>query len=225
MSELVGVGLLATGAILLLCGLGWLVRRAFQTRKSLGVFLAFTLPFGTPLIYGLATFRKSKPPLMLVLLGVIIGAGPFAYNQIHEYIFGLGERERTIDGELHIGLTGWDRPNYKLLSKRMNVAVLELGNADVTDATVELLVGMPKLRELTLNDSQVTDACFATIAKLPALESLRLARTKITRDGVVTFLAEPPAKLKNLDVSGNSIPGSAVRKWKNADAENRKAVY
>lgn len=97
-----------------------------------------------------------------------------------------------------------------------------MGNPNVTDDTLQLLMELPQLKELTLNNTLITDASFETIKQLPALESLRLARTKITKEGVATFLADPPPKLRQIDVSGNSIPTSALRKWKNADGENRR---
>jgi|GEM_PF-3797726 len=53
---------------------------------------------------------------------------------------------------------------------------------------------------------------------------LRLQRTKITKEGVTTLLTDPPPKLIEIDVSGNSIPASALRKWKNVDSEHRKYV-
>jgi kynurenine formamidase len=112
--------------------------------------------------------------------------------------------------------TGWDREGYEILAQRPDVAILELGNPDVTDETLDLLVGLPKLRELTLNDSGVTDAGLATLARLPALQTLRIARTKITPEGLRRFLDAPPRRLSQLDVSGNGIPATILRQWKNA---------
>lgn len=224
MSELVGVTLLFAGLLLLLTGLGLLIRLA---RKISGWLIAavvlLTVPLG-PLVYGITHFKKAKTPLILVLLGLITGAMPFAFSHGYELVFGLGERERMINGERHLVLTGWDRPDYSILGLRKDVVVLELANPNVSDATLELLLPLTRLRELTLNDSAVSDQGLATLKKLPALESLRLARTKITAEGMAEFLATPPAKLKELDVSGNEIPASALRKWKNQDAENRRYV-
>jgi hypothetical protein len=147
---------------------------------------------------------------------------PFAYQHLYVAIVGLGERERVIDGERYLNLTGWDREGYGILADRPDVVVLELGNPDVTDATLDLLVDMPRLRELTLNDSAVTDAGIATLARLPALETLRVARTKITPEGLRTFLEAPPPKLMQLDVSGLGIPAAMLRAWKNADPEGTR---
>ena len=225
MYELFGVGVIFLGALLLLVGTLWLIRNAYRTRWWLGVLLVLTIFLGTPLIYGLIRFRQNKRPLMLVLAGTIIGAIPFAAEHAYEFVFGLGERERVIKGERYLTLTGWDRKDYTVVwSRKKDVAVLELGNPDVTDETLTLLVELPRLKELTLNDTMVTDAGLARLKTLPELESVRLARTKVTKDGIAAFLAEPPPKLRDIDVSGNSIPASALRKWKNVDPEHRRYV-
>ena len=38
--------------------------------------------------------------------GIVIGAIPFAADHAYEFVFGLGERERVIDGERYLTLTG-----------------------------------------------------------------------------------------------------------------------
>ena len=224
MSEVVGVGLLFGGLLLLLVGLLWLIAQAYRSR---GIFLAallvLTTPVG-PLLYGLIHFSKSLKPLIVILAGLLIGAAPFAFSHGLELLMGLGERERLIAGERHLALTGWDRPDYSILSSRVDVVVLEMANPDVDDETLKLLLPLTKLRELTLNDSLISDEGLNFLRQLPDLESLRVARTKISKDGVVEFLADPPAKLKELDVSGNSIPASALRKWKNQEPEIRRYV-
>ena len=225
MYELFGVSVIFLGTLLLLFGTLWLIRNAYRTRRWLGVLLALTACLGTPLIYGLVRYRQNIRPLMLILAGMIIGAIPFAAEHAYEFVFGLGERERVIDGDRHLTLTGWDHKDYAtVLSRRKDVAVLELGNSDVTDETLTLLCEMSRLKELTLNDTMVTDAGLEMLKTLPALESLRLARTKVTKEGNSGFLAKPPPKLLQIDVSGNSIPASALRKWKNVDPEHRRYV-
>ncbi|MEJ7590208.1 MAG: hypothetical protein WKF77_01530 [Planctomycetaceae bacterium] len=137
MYELFGVFVILLGALLLFVGTLWLIRNAYRSRPCLAVLLAVTAFLGTPLIYGLICFRQNKRPLMLVLAGMIIGAIPFAAEHAYEFVFGLGERERVIDGERYLTLTGWDRKDYAtVLSRKRDVAVLELGNSDVTDETL-----------------------------------------------------------------------------------------
>lgn len=225
MYEVFGVGVIFLGALLLFVGTLWLIRNAWRTRRWLGVLIALTMFLGTPLIFGLIRFRENIRPLIVVLAGLIIGSVPFAAERAYEFVFGLGERERVIDGERYLTLTGWDRTDYfVVLSLKKDVAVLEMGNPDVTDETLTPLTEMPHLKELTLNDTMVTDAGLEMLKRLPALQSLRLARTKVTKEGIAAFLAEPPPKLKDIEVSGNSIPASTLRKWKNADPEHRRYV-
>ncbi len=208
MSEQIGVVLLFAGLIAATVGLFWFVGR------------------GLAVLLGRRQARQLLVPLALLGGGLVVGAVPFAYQHLYLRIVGLGERERMLDGERALNLTGWDRDGYEILAQRPDVAILELGNSDVTDETLELLVGLPKLRELTLNDSGVTDAGLATLARLPALETLRIARTKITPEGLRRFLDAPPRRLSQLDVSGNGIPTTILRQWKNAagDAGERRYV-
>jgi hypothetical protein len=223
-SEVVGVGLLFAGLILVFVGLLALIIQAYRSSGFLlAALLILTTPPG-PLIYGLSHFRKSVKPFVFILSGLLIGAVPFAFSHGLELLMGLGERERIIAGERHLVLTGWDRPDYSILASREDVVVLEMGNPNVDDQTLKLLLPLTKLRELTLNDSAISDEGLRLLRQLPSLQSLRIARTKITKEGVAEFLANPPAKLKELDVSGNSIPASALRKWKNQEPETRRYV-
>jgi hypothetical protein len=175
---------------------------------------------------GLGVVVRRKPlgrliaPLALAGIGLVVGATPFVAQRAYLAVVGLGERERVIDGERALNLTGWDRDGYEILATKPDVAILEMGNADVTDATLELLESLPELRELTLNDTAITDAGLATLAGLPRLESLRIARTKVTPEGVRRFLDAPPPRLKQIDVSGNDVPAAILRRWKNAAADS-----
>lgn len=163
--------------------------------------------------------RRLLAPVALLGVGLVLGVAPFVAQRAYLAIVGLGERERVIDGERALTLTGWDREGYAILAAKRDVAILEMGNPDVTDDTLELLEGLPQLRELTLNDTAVTDAGLATLARLPRLESLRIARTKVTPEGVQRFLDAPPPRLRQIDVSGNDVPTAILRRWKNAAAD------
>jgi len=200
MSEQIGVVFILVGLVVATVGLVWGVLR------GIGVLLRWR------------TARQLLVPIALLGAGLVVGAAPFAYQHAYLAIVGLGERERVIDGERALNLTGWDRDGYGILAAKRDVAILELGNADVTDATLALVAEMPNLRELTLNDSSITDAGLATLARLPRLESLRIARTGVTPDGVGRFLDAPPPRLRQIDVSGIGIPSSVLRRWKNAAA-------
>jgi len=200
MSEIIGATLIFIGLLAVVAGLSWLVVR------------------GLSLVFGRVAARRLLAPLALVAAGLVVGAAPFAYQHLYMAIVGLGERERVIDGVRALNLTGWDRGDYSILVRKPDVAILEMGNADVTDETLALLAGLPNLRELTLNDSAVTDAGLATLGRLGSLESLRIARTRITPEGVRAFLAAPPPRLRQIDVSGNRIPAAMLREWRNAGA-------
>ncbi len=208
MSEQIGVVLIFAGLLAATVGFVWLVGR------------------GLVVLLGRREARALLVPLALFGGGLVLGATPFVYQRAYQAIVGFGERERVIEGERAIVLTDWDRDDYGLLAERPDTVILEMGNPDVTDETLERLLEMPRLRELTLNDSQVSDAGLAILARLPALEALRLARTKVTPEGLERFLESPPENLRMIDVSGNGIPTRILRAWKNAapDGEERRYV-
>jgi len=207
MGEQIGVVLIFAGLLAAVIGLVWLIGR------SLAVLL------------GKRQARQLLVPLALLAGGLVVGAVPFAYQHVYLRIVGLGERERMLDGERILNLTGWDRDGYGILAERPDVAILEMGNPDVTDETLALLLELPRLKELTLNDTAVTDAGLATLARLPALETLRIARTRITPEGLRRFLDAPPRRLSQIDVSGNGIPTPILRQWKNAAGEPAERRY
>ena len=207
MNELIGATLIFLGLLLAATGLFWLVGR------------------GLAVLVRRRTVRQLLSPLLLLMAGLVVGTVPFVYQHAYLAIVGLGERERVISGERALNLTGWDREGYDILKARPDVVILEMGNKNVTDDTLAMLSDLSMLKELTLNDSSVTDAGLATLARLPRLESLRIARTQVTAEGVRAFLATPPPRLRQIDVSGNEIPTSILRQWKNAavgqnDAQN-----
>ena len=198
MGEQVGVVLVFLGLFLVLSGSLVLVGRSLRV------------------LLGKVDRRRLLGPLLLVSTGLVVGAAPFVAQRAWMAIVGLGERERIVDGRRALVLTGWDRPDYSILRAKRDVEILEMGNGDVDDATLDLLAGMERLRELTLNDTKVTDAGLVKLKALPNLESLRIARTGVTADGVRTFLEDAPEGLREIDVSGNGIPTSILRRWKNA---------
>ncbi len=67
-------------------------------------------------------------------------------------------------------------------------------------------------------DSRITDDGLSKLRELKQLESLRIARTGVTPEGVSAFLAGAPPTFREIDVTGNNIPTSILRKWKNAAA-------
>jgi len=192
----------------------------FAGLAALAVGLAWAIIRGLGVLVRRRPLRRLVMPLAVMGLGLTLGLTPFAAQRAYLAVVGLGERERVIDGERALNLTGWDRPGYDILAQKTDVAILEMGNANVTDETLELLTALPELRELTLNDTAVTDAGLAMLARLPKLQSLRIARTQVTPEGVRRFLDAPPPRLEQIDVSGNGVPTAILRHWKNAAADS-----
>jgi hypothetical protein len=193
------------GAVLVFVGL-------FLATSGLLVFLGRSLR----VLLGRTERRRLLGPAALLAAGLVIGSVPFTAQHLYFSIVGLAERERVVDGRQALVLTGWDRSDYSILAKKPGLEILEMGNADVTDATLDLLTGLPKLRELTLNDAPITDVGLNKLRELKQLESLRIARTGVTPEGVAAFLADAPPMFREIDVTGNNIPTSILRKWKNA---------
>jgi hypothetical protein len=164
-------------------------------------------------------FRRMLAPVVLVGIGLLVGAVPLAAQRVYLALVGLGPRQRVLAEGRVLNLTGWDRGDYSLIAMRPDVAILEIGNADVDDDTLDLLAALPQLRELTLNDSAITDTGLAKLSRLPKLETLRIARTQVTSEGVRRFLDAPPPQLRQIDVSGNDVPTAILRRWKNASGD------
>jgi hypothetical protein len=161
--------------------------------------------------------RRRKPqrllmPLTLLSVGLVVGAVPFRYQHVYLAIVGLGERERVIDGERAVDLTGWDREGY---DPRREARRGDPGNQpDVTDATLALLEDLPNLRELTLNDSSITDAGLSHPREAAGTRRCHRPHARHARRPAQG--SRPARILRRIDVSGNGIPTSILRQWKNA---------
>lgn len=162
--------------------------------------------------------RRKLVPLALVGLGLAITAFPPSYRLLVP--IDLGPREKIVEGERHITLTGWDRKDYGFLGSKRDVAVLQMANPDVTDQTVERLAGMDRLKELDLSNTQVGDAALKVIKDLPALTALRLKNTKITDQGFQDSLASKDS-LTRLDVTGTGVRRESVDAWQKAKPGRR----
>lgn len=169
-------------------------------------------------------WKRARWPVGLLLVGTLVGTLPYLWTTMGGRVVDLGPRERIVDGERHITLTGWDHPaaDYERLMLPRDTVVLQVANPDVTDEEVERLEDLELLRELDLNNSQVTDACLPILAKLPALRRLKLRGTRITDEGFRVHLAGKES-LEQLDVSGTAILPETVAKWRGAK-EGRRAL-
>lgn len=163
-------------------------------------------------------FRNAMMPVGVSLLGLALLVGPAIVS--HSMAVDLGPRETMVDNERHITLTGWDGDSYDFLADKRDTTVLQMGNANVTDATLDLLAEMSELRELDLNDSSITDAGVAKLAKLPALKTLRLRATRITDAGFREHLVIIPS-LRQIDLRETSVSLEAVDDWMSAEDGRR----
>jgi hypothetical protein len=220
MLEEYGFFVLIAGIVVAIAGWIWLVKRAFKESKEwgLGVLLLPVVPH--VIVFVLTHLRKSRGPLLVLLFaGILLGA-PYAANYFNEKFGGLGPREKIVNGELHITLTGWNSGDYTVLQKKAQTVVLQMANSDVTDETLNNLQGMDRLRELDLSNTQLTDEGLAVVAGLPQLEDLRLAHTKITDEGFQKYLSAKES-LMNLDLTDTKVNGKTKREWKKAKAERK----
>jgi hypothetical protein len=213
--ELIGFYLLLAGVALVVIGHLWLVVNGFRVNWKWGVALLLLPPLA--IIFVIAHFRKAIVPLVLLALAGVLFATPYALNTYYQHHRSLGPRERIVDGERHVTLTGWDQTDYSLIEAYPDIVVLQMANPDVTDDTLEHLRGLTQLRELDLNDTKVTDRGLMVLAALPQLRELRLARTPITDDGFRAFAAARPS-LAKVDLTGTPVKGKTKRQWKQAQA-------
>lgn len=192
--------LIICGLIVAATGFFWFVGRLF--RRS--------LPFP----------RRILKPALLILVGLTVAAAPPVIGRLVP--IDLGPRDKLVDGERHLTLTGWDRKDYAFLATKDDAVVLQMANADVTDATVELLAKFGKLRELDLDGSAVTDASCRVIRQLPQLTMLRLERTAVTDAGIRQLVDHPNLKVVNL--RGTKVSKEAADALKAGKAGRRVLV-
>lgn len=163
--------------------------------------------------------RRLVAPILVGLLGVAVLATPMIYTRVVETI-DLGERERVVDGELHLSLTGWDRTAYDFLANKPNIVVLQMANRDVNDGTLLLLRGQSKLKTLDLNGSQITDKGLEVLAGLKSLQQLRLRGTKVTDAGMQNLFDNLP-DLRQLDLQETAVSRECIDAWKTAKPGRR----
>lgn len=198
MLERYGFYTIAAGGLAAMIALVWLMVRKVRKRPTVGpirLLIAAAVLIAVP--YGLAFYERNFVPLQ-------------PYEQI-------------VDGELRITLTGLQGFEYAKLADRPEVVVLQMANPDVTDATLQHVRSLTKLRRLDVGNSQITDAGLATIAALPALEELNLGHTKITDAGFQQHLV-PQASLRKLDLTATEVKGKSKRDWKNKQPDRRDYV-
>ncbi len=202
---------LAAGMVCLMIAAVWIWIAAWRVNWKWGLGLTLFAP--AAIVFVPRHFRRIRIPIWLLVLGGLLIGIPFGVNAIAG--IDLGPRERMVDGQRHITLTGWDRHDYSILKLRPDVAVLQMANPDVTDETLNHVRGFAQLQELDLNDTQITDAGLVVLSGLPVLKTLRLRGTKITDDGFRRSLIGKDTLLE-LDVRDTAVASKTMREWKKA---------
>ena len=206
-----------SGPVIASLALIWLIILAFRTRWIWGFASLFLLPLVAYIPrYPLRTWKPS----LLLFVGLFLTVIPPFYTLLTP--IDLGPRERIVDGERHITITGWDKKDYSFLGSKSDAVVLQMANADVTDATLERLRPFANLRELDVNDTSVTDAGLKVLRELPKLQILRLKNTKITDAGFRESLKDRD-NLQMLELAGTGVTTETVKEWKAAKPK-RKAL-
>lgn len=196
------------GLALMAVGLAWLIVVAIRVWWVWGLSILFVPPLMIP--FALRHHREAAWPIAVLGVGIVVAAAPIVYNRLMP--IDLGPRERMVDGQLQITLTGWDRHDYSVLTTRPEAVVLQMANPDVTDQTLAYLQGMSQLRELDLNGTQVCDNGLRMLEGLKALESIRLRDTKVTDEGFRRWLA-PRESLRRLDLRGTQVSRETGKSW------------
>lgn len=216
MVEQYGLQMMLAGFALMAIGWLWIAARAFRESAWWGAgILAF------PPLAPAYVLKKGRPvwlPATVLAIGVALTATPPLYTRLVP--IDLGPRERVVDGERHLTLTGWDRQDYGFLGSKSDAVVLQMANPDVDDAVVARLKGFDRLRELDLGGTKVTDEGLKVLRDLPSLTSLRLGNTRITDAGFRESLAGKES-LTRLDLSGTAVADETVADWRAAKPGRR----
>ncbi len=219
MVEKYGVVVLGLGAVLGLVAVLWLIVRAFRVHFAWGLVCLLFPP--AVILFCVFHFRRAARPLILLSVAALLMGGTLGLSYLLSRYASLGPREKLVDGELHLTLTGWDRSDYALLQTKPETVVLQMANPDVTDETLQYLKGMSRLRELDLNESQITDAGLPLLSQLPALQILRLRQTRITDQAFREHLGGKKSLLE-LDLRQTEVASKTLRAWKAENKEQRK---
>jgi hypothetical protein len=204
------------GVALALLAWIWLLVRAFKQDRRWGLGALVFPPVGA--IFAGRHPRRGGIPFAVFLICVVLAAIPALYTL---YVpLNLGAREKVVEGEKHLTLTGSDSKEAPDLQKKQDVAVLQMANPDVTDRSLEELKGMKVLRDLDLSGTQVTDTGLEILKDLPALAALRLARTKITDAGFRSALFGKDS-LMMLDLRNTQVSNETVQEWRDAKPGRR----
>src|SRR5262249_2334383 len=132
--ETIGFYMLLAGLVVAIAGWLFLLVRAFRTRLLWGFGVLLFPPSG--LVFPFVHWERARRPVAVLAFAGLIIAVPYGVNWYHNHFISLGPREKMVDGELHITLTGWSGGDYSILKGKTGTVVLQLANPDVDDTTL-----------------------------------------------------------------------------------------
>jgi hypothetical protein len=161
--------------------------------------------------------------VLVMVAGLAVCVTPIVVNRFYSPEVHLTERERVVEGEPTLTVTGLKEYDYAGLADKPYLEVLQMANPEVTDQTLQYLKGLTKLRELDLNNTQVGDEGLKVLAGLPRLTILRLKGTRITDEGFRQALADKES-LRELDLRGTKVTPATRKAWLEAKKGERKVL-
>ncbi|QDT54015.1 Leucine Rich repeats (2 copies) [Caulifigura coniformis] len=210
--------ILYAGLLLAALGIVWLLVTAFRRSAKRGLAVTLIPPLALWHVWN--AWPKTRGPALLTVIGLSAALFPMAYTRLKP--IDLGERVRIVDGEKHVTLTGWDRPNYAAIAQHPDCVVLQMANPDVDDKALHHVAKLESLKELDLDGTAISDRGLKDLSSLVKLERLRISRTKISDTGFRESIATLPA-LKQLWCPETEISKAALNEWK-AAGEGRRFI-
>jgi len=220
--ELTAAYILAAAALTAALGWGWFLIASFRQGWlwGLGGLLFPPVAFW----YVRHRWKVFRGPFALVVLAGLLALGALGVGYYDRRNL-FRERDRVVDGERHLTLTGWGKSDYSALRHCKDVGQLYMANEDVTDETLAYLEGMDKLRVLDLDNTKITDDGLAIIAKLPALYKLRLRHTGITDEGFRKHLMGLPnlteVTVPPFTTGPAGVKSKTMREWKQINKDRK----
>jgi Leucine-rich repeat (LRR) protein len=91
-----------------------------------------------------------------------------------------------------------DKELGEIVSGNLELVELTLGGTKITDAGLDHLVRLNKLRKIRLSNTAITDAAGEKLAKIPTLQDIDVSQTEFGDTGFASL--QPLLKLKSLNI-------------------------